>query len=139
MLQTYYKNYNQFLPFGLILIFERQGSFNDMVLEAAKRYPQLAALKCDTVRPNVMSFVYSPLDTNAIYLFATDELRLDVLVHECFHITMRIFDAIGSEVNEHTEENFAYLNEMIFRDVYNALEKKFKFTPSMSAKRPFAE
>lgn len=133
-LQTCYKSYSTFLPFGLTLVFQRQGSFNEMIVEAAKKFPQLDLLKCDTINSNVASFVYMPNATNSIYLFCTDELSVDILVHECVHVVMRIFDAIGADVTPDTEEFFAYLNEMIFRDTLRLLKAKFAFTPKM----PFA-
>lgn len=133
-LQTCYKSYSMFLPFGLTLVFQRQGTFNEMIVEAAKKFPQLDLLKCDTINSNVASFVYMPNATGSIFLFCTDELSIDILVHECIHVTMRIFDAIGAEVTEDTEEFFAYLNEMIFRDTIKLLKTKFDFIPKM----PFA-
>ncbi len=102
-----------------------------MVAEAAKKFPQLDTLRCDTISANVASFVYMPNATGSIFLFCTDDLSLDILVHECTHVVMRIFDAIGSDVTEDTEEFFAYLNEMIFRDTLKLLKSKFSFVPKM--------
>ena len=134
-LQTHYKSYNQFLPFGYTVVFKRQGIFNEMVEEAAKRYPSLNNLKCDPIRSNILSFVYSPEGTNNIFLFTTDEVTLGTLVHECVHVVMRIFESVGAEVNEHTEEFFAYLQDMIFRDTMHILKTKFKFSPVLDPEK----
>lgn len=140
MIQTYHKSYNQFLPFSIVLVFEREGKFNEMEQEAAKRYPALASLKCTPIAGNVMSFVYCPPETNTIYMFATGSLKLDILVHECVHIVMRVFEAIGADMCEETEEFFAYIQEMVFRDILTALKTKFDFIPELpGAKRQTVE
>lgn len=131
-LQTYTKKYTKYLPFVYNIIFKRQGIFNEMIVEASKKFPHVADLTCNGIGPNIVSFVYKPEHSNHIYLFATDELSLDILVHETAHVVMRIFEGIGSEMNESTEEFFAYLQEMIFRDTMEVLYKQFEFTPVLT-------
>lgn len=128
-LQTHTKKYTKYLPFVYTIVFKRQGTFNEMIEEATKKFPLLQALTCEGIGPNIISFVYKPEYNNHIFLFATDELSLDILVHECAHVVMRIFEGIGSEVNESTEEFFAYTQEMIFRDTMEAMNKHFEFVP----------
>lgn len=134
MIKTHYKSYSSYLPFALAIIYEENGDFNKMVLEACNKYKSLEQIKCDNIPTNVMAFVYKSDDENIIYLFATNTLTTEVLVHECAHIALRVFQSIGAEINEETDEFHAYILEMLFRDIYNILVKKFNFTPEMFVK-----
>jgi hypothetical protein len=102
-----------------------------MLEEATRKYPALRELTCDGIQPNIVSFVYCPEHTNTIFLFATDEVSMDILVHECTHVVMRIFECIGAELKEPSEEFFAYYMEMIFRDVLSIFKKRCSFTPKL--------
>lgn len=135
-LQIDHKSYSEYLPFSLVVIFQREGVFDEMVTEASKQYPSLETLRLESIKEKVISFVYNPEPGNIIFLFANDEMTIDVLVHECVHIVMRIFNTIGADMNQETEEFFAYLQDMTFRDIYKVLTSKFKFTPKVLFTNP---
>lgn len=65
------------------------------------------------------------IDSN-IYLLVKDNITMDTLLHECIHVTFRIFEKIGSSANLETEEFFAYITDFIFKSVYKILKEDFK-------------
>lgn len=103
-----------------------------MIEEAAKKYPQLRMLlQEDWSRDNTVSFVWRHPGSSTIFLFITDEMTIDIVVHESVHVVSRIFEIIGAPITEDTEEFFAYYQETMFRDILKTLKNKFNFTPKM--------
>jgi hypothetical protein len=120
--------YGDIFPYNMVLVYKKDGDFRDMVDEAKKGFPDLKRLDSEPFGDGVSAFVFSD-DTSPsgnIYLFFTDSLTIDVLVHECVHVTSRVFDKLDSELNPSTEEIFAYTMEFMFRDIYYMITDKMK-------------
>lgn len=121
------KHYGHIFPYTLIAIHKKEGDFLDMIKEALPLYPELGMMSHDMSlsTSGVISFVFNANSAN-IFLFLTDDFKLDTLVHECVHVVSRIFNRIGSEFTEDTEEFFAYLMDFMFREIYTLVTKQFK-------------
>jgi len=123
------KSYKSIFPYNLVVVYKKQGNFIDMVKEAILTYPELNVMSNDSVLSvsGVISFVFNSNSGN-IFLFLTDDFKMDTLVHECVHVVSRIFERIGSEFTEDTEEFFAYLMDFMFREIYTIVTKQLKVT-----------
>jgi hypothetical protein len=133
-LQLSTKTYNNIFPFILTIAYQKKGDFRQMVGELLIEYPELMPLyvSFEEDQRAAMAFVYKHEASSQIFLFCTDNLGLDILVHECVHITAAVFHTVGSNINDETEEWFAYLNEFVFREVYAVLTKDFKHKLKMA-------
>lgn len=119
------KSYRE-IPFNFIIIYKKKGIFSEMCKEAVTQYPELMGLVMDGEDVNnCTAFVYSVGGAN-VFMFINDSLTLDVLVHECTHVTAAVFRRINSPINDCTEEFYAYITESIFRDAYSIITQQFK-------------
>lgn len=132
--QVAVKSYSSILPFNLVLVYQKKGVFIDMITSLSEEFPELKVLEKDKTALNkqVLSFVFNDESNNNIFLFLTDNFGTDVLVHECVHVTFRLFEIVGSDINEETEEWFAYLNEFMFRESYKIITQEFKLKVTMN-------
>lgn len=122
-LRCHEADYTSIFPFRLVVYYRPNSTSDQILLKAQESNPALQAIPLDSF-PSA-AFV-SQIDTT-IYLFITDQLTLDILVHECIHITKALFFIMNSEFNTHTEELFAYINQFMFRQLLNILKEHLKF------------
>lgn len=118
-------DYNEVYPFRLIIAYKKDGNFIQMLNELIPDYPELKE-GLGEMEDTILAFTYCIGNTGNIFLFVTEDVAIDILVHECVHIASRVFEATGSYINEETEELYAYLLEYIFREVYRTLTNTFK-------------
>lgn len=123
------KSYHAIFPFNLILAYKKGGVFKEMVGELSTKYSDLSRLL--DIEDNVLSFVFNDKGSSNIYLFLTDAFSVDVLIHESVHVVSRIFDIMGVDTCEETEEFFAYLMEFMFREIMHLLKTELKIKPPM--------
>jgi hypothetical protein len=124
---AYEKSFD-FLPFKLITLYSEGESIPQIVETFHTTYPELTLLLAadDVGSKTTSAMVYKANDSTSVCLFIKKGISISILIHECVHIVSRIFDIIGSEVNEETEEFFAYLQEYIFKEVYTLITKQLK-------------
>lgn len=68
--------------------------------------------------------------TGVAVLFIYSKMEDRVIVHETSHAAFHILDARGVELNKHTTEAFAYLEEYIFSKIkkfFEQVKKKIEF------------
>ncbi len=123
-LMTVDKEYRSILPYNLIAIYKKGGRFRDMIEDSLTEYPELYPLIAETF-DEAQAFVYNRESFN-IFMFVTDNLSIDVLVHECTHAVFAIYDIIGQVVDRKNDEFFAYLTEHVFREYYSMITDNFK-------------
>lgn len=129
-LQIYQKNYERMFPFNLVYIYEKKGNFDNMLVKAACTFPELTRIPEESTDSS-LAFVYAPESSGNIFFFMTDDFGLDILVHEITHIVFALFDRIQVNINEETEEFFAYISESLFRDSISVITKEFKLKMKM--------
>jgi len=57
------------------------------------------------------------------YLFITPNGTLSTVSHEAFHATLKIMEYIGAELNEGSEESYAYLLGYIIDNILQTINK----------------
>lgn len=126
--KVYTKSYFKILPFDLKVVDCKDNSIESCIqylIRKGESYSDLTGMK-DYEDRECIACVYNTKSSTNIYLFVADDLPLDVLVHECIHITFAVFDIVGSNINEETEELFAYINQFIFNEVKDLIVDTLK-------------
>lgn len=118
-------------PFTTTVVYKKGATISEIIQEAAQGDPNLVPLAVNEGPNPSLSLVFKYEGTTVAYMIVDDHMTIDTLVHEAIHVTCRLFEIINSEVNDDTEEFFAYLNTYIFREVYKVLTTKFKLKPQM--------
>lgn len=119
-------------PFTTIVVYRKGASIEKVIEEAAQQDDNLKPLAEDMQSgATSLSLVFKHDGTTVAYMIVDDNISIDTIVHEAIHIVCRLFEIIGSYINEETEEFFAYLNAHIFREVYKVVTRKFKLKPKM--------
>lgn len=122
-----YEIHSEIFPYTLYVVYGKNMSINNIILnEINKGNIGLINMEGIDDAANSDACVYNDNMSTDIYLFISNNLTLDILVHECIHITSRIFEIMGSEINSHTEELFAYINQNIFKQCYNLITNEIK-------------
>lgn len=121
-------SYTNLFPIIITVIYKESGDFSDIINEASIEYPELSCLRTED-RSNIIAFVYRPTGCGTLFLFMKKDLSMDILAHECIHLTAGVFEMVGADMNEQTEEFFAYINESIFREVLKIIRDRFGFIP----------
>lgn len=69
------------------------------------------------------AFVYYDSEDNSlpIYMFLRTETPMDIIVHECIHVTNRLLSHHGIVYTENEDEILAYYTQYIFRTVIKEL------------------
>lgn len=65
-------------------------------------------------------------DTGNSIVFFEKNPPIDIVVHEVYHIANDVSTPIGIVPSAQTEEYFAYLNQMIFKKIFDRLVKENK-------------
>lgn len=118
-------------PFTAIVVYKKGASIDEIIREAATVEDNLKPLAQDEGPMPSLSLVFKHEGTTVAYIIVDDDISIDTIVHEAIHITCRLFEIVNSEVNDDTEEFFAYLNTHVFREVYKVLTTKFRLKPKM--------
>lgn len=120
-------------PFSTMVVYKTNTPIEQIIHEAAMEDENLIPLSNEINSDDnpSLSLVYKQNGTTVAYIFVDDQITIDTLVHECVHIVCRLFEVIGSEINESTEEFFAYLNSHMFRRIYKVITQTFALIPKM--------
>ncbi len=124
--QVVTKNYFHIFPYVLHIIYGKNMELKDIVDEVSRDNKDLNCLRDDKWLESIEAFVYNDEDSTDIYLFLKDSITLDTLLHECIHITSRIFDIMDSKLNSSTEEFFAYITQYMFKECCKVISNDFK-------------
>lgn len=125
-IQTYTKSYANIFPYSLTIVHGGNIiNINEIAESLFKQgYIQMSYFLSNPMVGNIDACVYHDPNDTEIFLFISNNLTIDVLIHECVHITARIFDIIGSEITNDTEEFFAYINQFMFKECYDTITNK---------------
>ena len=93
------------------------------IQEARDRYNDLIGHTCEVGNTTSGMHSYGKADYES-YLFITPNSPNSTIVHESFHATLRVMDYIGADLNDGSEESYAYLLDYIFDKV---VETKAKY------------
>ncbi len=129
-LQTEKVEFDGMFPFTLAIVYKKGASIVDIIDEAADTDENLIPL-ANNNEDGSLSLVYKMDGTTVAYIIVDDNITIDTIVHESIHITCRLFEIIGSAINEDTEEFFAYLTSHMFRKVYKVVTTIFNLAPKM--------
>lgn len=66
---------------------------------------------------------YDSEDCWVVIAIDLDKYDLTTLIHECLHASLFILDHIGLKVNDENSEALCYLNDFIFKKVYDRILK----------------
>ena len=69
-------------------------------------------------RAVVFDFTKFDRDFHYIVLFQP-KVNINTIVHEVFHLTVGVMNYVGNILSDSSEESFAYLNEYLFKIIYN--------------------
>jgi hypothetical protein len=119
------REYTQ-VPYNLVVVYQKNGVFSDMIQELIPVYPELFLFMSERAVSNSLAFTLSSEESPNVFVFITDDCALDVIVHETVHTIFSIFRRIGAEISDESEEFFAYLMEFNFREIGNIIYEKFK-------------
>lgn len=67
--------------------------------------------------------VFVDVNENICHIVLKCDATLNIVSHECFHVTCGILRQRGIELTESSEEAFAYLHGFIVEKVWNELER----------------
>lgn len=125
-MQVYSKSYANIFPYSLTVVHGGKTTNINEIAEALFKqgYLQMSYFLSNPMVGNIDACVYHDPNDTEIFLFVSDNLSIDVLVHECIHITARIFDITGSDITNDTEEFFAYINQFMFKECYEIITKE---------------
>jgi len=116
-------------PFILNIVYKKGTTIEKIVYEAALKDENLVPLANSMEGATPLSMVYNLDGTTVVYMFMDDSISLDTIVHESAHVVCRLFEIIGSNINEETEEFFAYIQTDVFKRVYKTVTQKFQLDP----------
>jgi len=66
---------------------------------------------------------YNQEDSWIVIAVDLEKYDLTTLIHECLHASLFILDYIGLKVNDENSEALCYLNDFIFKKVYDRILK----------------
>lgn len=118
-------------PFMLNIVYKKGANIEDIIREASDIDENLISLARsleDDDRVS-LSMVYKHNGTTMVYVFIDDNITIDTIIHESNHIVFRVFEIVGSNINEETEEFFSYIDTDIFKKVYQVITEQFKLNP----------
>lgn len=100
----------------------------DHAIKTLKKYKSLSQdlLGVNFTSAEAFTISISGHPGNILLIFHPDSYhKTEVLVHELIHISMWIFQHIGCDLNEYTEEPFAYLNDYLFTEIRNIINESY--------------
>lgn len=119
-------------PFTLKVIYKKGTTIEKIIYEAAGIETNLVGLANAIAEEDdrtPLSMVYKLRGETNAYMFIADDITIDTIVHESVHVVCRLFEIIGSNINEETEEFFAYIQTDVFKRVYKMTIEKFNLNP----------
>lgn len=78
----------------------------DTIQEGADKYLKGSGMSCDNTDG---MFAYNNADHFISYIFITPASQLGSVSHECFHATCKVMNDIGANLDDSSEESYAYL------------------------------
>lgn len=96
---------------------------SESIQEARDCYNKLMDCKCEVGSYTTGMHSHNEDNEHESYMFITPRSNYATIAHESFHATVRVMNSIGAELNDGSEESYAYLLDYIFDKVVQAKEK----------------